>query len=140
MTWTPSSWRARPAKHIPEDYPDLDHLKDVEQRLAAFPPLVFAGEVRTLKQRLASVEAGGGLRRRLAAYAGQQGGLFALVDGVDQLGLEVAAGPHHQALVGDVVMHALAQLGFELLAHHVHLGALIQPGERILEDERAGAR
>ena len=58
MTWTPSSWRARPAKHIPEDYPDLDHLKDVEQRLAAFPPLVFAGEVRTLKQRLASVAAG----------------------------------------------------------------------------------
>ncbi|MEC7291323.1 MAG: 3-deoxy-7-phosphoheptulonate synthase, partial [Pseudomonadota bacterium] len=46
MTWTPSSWRARPAKHIPEDYPDLDHLKDVEQRLAEFPPLVFAGEVR----------------------------------------------------------------------------------------------
>ena len=55
MTWTPNSWRARPAKHIPEDYPDLDHLKDVEQRLAAFPPLVFAGEVRTLKQRLATL-------------------------------------------------------------------------------------
>lgn len=58
MTWTPSSWRARPAKHIPEDYPDLNHLKDVEGRLAEFPPLVFAGEVRTLKQRLASVAAG----------------------------------------------------------------------------------
>ena len=58
MTWTPSSWRARPAKHIPEDYPDLNHLKDVEGRLAEFPPLVFAGEVRTLKKHLASVAAG----------------------------------------------------------------------------------
>ena len=58
MTWTPNSWRARRAKHIPEDYPDLAHLKDVEARLAEFPPLGFAGEVRTLKQRLASVAAG----------------------------------------------------------------------------------
>ncbi len=58
MTWTPNSWRARPAKHIPEDYPDTAALADVESRLAAFPPLVFAGEVRTLKQRLASVSRG----------------------------------------------------------------------------------
>ena len=58
MTWTPNSWRARPAKHIPEDYPDPTHLKNVEERLAEFPPLGFAGEVRTLKQRLASVAAG----------------------------------------------------------------------------------
>ncbi len=58
MTWTPSSWRARPAKHIPEDYPDTAALAAVEQRLADSPPLVFAGEVDLLKQRLASVAAG----------------------------------------------------------------------------------
>ena len=58
MTWTPNSWRARPAKHIPEDYPDPAALADVEARLKAFPPLVFAGEVRNLKKRLASVAAG----------------------------------------------------------------------------------
>ena len=64
MTWTPSSWRARPAKHIPEDYPDLDHLKDVEQRLAAFPPLVFAGEAVRLRAALAEVAEGRARFRR----------------------------------------------------------------------------
>lgn len=58
MTWTPSSWRALPARHIPEDYPDAAHLADVEARLAKFPPLVFAGEARKLKARLGDVAAG----------------------------------------------------------------------------------
>ena len=58
MSWTPSSWRSKPARHIPEDYPDLDHLADVEKRLGAFPPLVFAGEARRLKAQLADVAAG----------------------------------------------------------------------------------
>jgi len=58
MTWTPYSWRSKPAKHIPEDYPDLDHLASVEQTLASYPPLVFAGEARRLKKRLGDVAAG----------------------------------------------------------------------------------
>ncbi len=58
MIWTPSSWRERPAKHIPEDYPDSTALANVEKRLQDFPPLVFAGEVRNLKSRLADVAAG----------------------------------------------------------------------------------
>ena len=58
MSWTPSSWRDKPARHIPEDYPDVAHLVDVEARLAAFPPLVFAGEARKLKARLGDVAAG----------------------------------------------------------------------------------
>ena len=58
MTWTPSSWRSKPAKHIPEDYPDLDHLARVEETLASYPPLVFAGEARRLKRRLGEVAAG----------------------------------------------------------------------------------
>ncbi len=58
MTWTPSSWRNKPAKHIPEDYPDTDALAAVEQQLRGYPPLVFAGEARRLKTRLADVAAG----------------------------------------------------------------------------------
>ncbi len=56
--WTPSSWRSRPAKHVPADYPDPDALTAVEDRLRAMPPLVFAGEARRLKALLGSVAAG----------------------------------------------------------------------------------
>ncbi|MGD1933951.1 MAG: class II 3-deoxy-7-phosphoheptulonate synthase [Candidatus Phaeomarinobacter sp.] len=56
-TWTPQSWRAKPAKHIP-DYPDAAKLADVEKTLAGYPPLVFAGEARQLKADLAEVAEG----------------------------------------------------------------------------------
>jgi 3-deoxy-7-phosphoheptulonate synthase len=56
--WTPSSWRAKPAKHLPTDYPDAAALERVEQTLRAYPPLVFAGEARSLKARLGEVAAG----------------------------------------------------------------------------------
>ena len=56
--WSPSGWRARPAKHIPADYPDPAVLDRVETTLRGMPPLVFAGEARQLKARLASVAAG----------------------------------------------------------------------------------
>jgi 3-deoxy-7-phosphoheptulonate synthase len=55
--WTPESWRAKPAQQIP-DYPDQAALKAVEQQLAGFPPLVFAGEARKLKRALGKVAAG----------------------------------------------------------------------------------
>lgn len=55
--WTPNSWRDRPAKQMPE-YPDAAALKDVEDRLGNFPPLVFAGEARKLKAKLAQVAKG----------------------------------------------------------------------------------
>ena len=58
MSWTTDSWRAKQARHIPEDYPDLKHLADVEGRLRASPPLVFAGEARQLKAELAKVGRG----------------------------------------------------------------------------------
>lgn len=58
MTWTPADWRKLPAKHIPEDYPDAAALAAVEAKLKSYPPLVFAGEARTLKERLAEVAAG----------------------------------------------------------------------------------
>ncbi|MEM9421507.1 MAG: 3-deoxy-7-phosphoheptulonate synthase class II [Pseudomonadota bacterium] len=58
MTWSPDSWRQKPAKHIPDDYPDPAALASVEAQLGTHPPLVFAGEARTLKERLAAVSRG----------------------------------------------------------------------------------
>jgi len=41
--WQTDSWRNFTAKHIP-DYPDQNHLSEVEKTLGNFPPLVFAGD------------------------------------------------------------------------------------------------
>lgn len=57
MTWTPDSWRSKPARQQP-DYPDLEAVREVEKELAASPPLVFAGEARRLRSMLASVANG----------------------------------------------------------------------------------
>ena len=57
--WSPDSWRSKPIVQVP-DYPDAAALADVEAKLAAFPPLVFAGEARELKKGLAQVAAGEG--------------------------------------------------------------------------------
>ena len=45
--WAPDSWRAKPISQAPE-YPDQSKLRQVEDRLRAYPPLVFAGEARRL--------------------------------------------------------------------------------------------
>jgi len=58
MSWTPDSWRDKPARHLPQDYPDPAALAAVERELAGYPPLVFAGEARTLRASLAEVAAG----------------------------------------------------------------------------------
>src|SRR6185503_774149 len=55
--WTPDSWRRRPIQQVPV-YPEPQALADVEKQLSTFPPLVFAGEARSLKKRLARVAAG----------------------------------------------------------------------------------
>ncbi|HHD75672.1 MAG TPA: 3-deoxy-7-phosphoheptulonate synthase class II [Campylobacterales bacterium] len=57
MNWTPSSWRDFPIKQQPT-YPDQKALKDVEAELSSYPPLIFAGEARKLKQQLAKVGRG----------------------------------------------------------------------------------
>src|SRR3954470_11807579 len=55
--WTPSSWRSRPAGQQP-DWPDEGRVDDVLKRLAALPPLVFAGEARRLTAALGDVAEG----------------------------------------------------------------------------------
>ena len=61
MTRNPtlSSWRNYPIKQQP-DYSDQTHLQAVESQLRDLPPLVFAQEIRDLKQKLADVAAGKG--------------------------------------------------------------------------------
>ena len=56
-TWTPQSWRSRSIKQNPA-YPDADALDRMEQRLATYPPLVFAGEARRLKAALGRAASG----------------------------------------------------------------------------------
>ncbi|RIA36153.1 3-deoxy-D-arabinoheptulosonate-7-phosphate synthase [Ectopseudomonas oleovorans] len=55
--WSPDSWRAKPIQQQPE-YPDAAHLGRVEQTLAGYPPLVFAGEARELRRQFAEVTQG----------------------------------------------------------------------------------
>ncbi len=55
--WTPDGWRARPAAQQP-DWPDTDALDAVLADLRALPPLVFAGEARTLTDSLAAAAEG----------------------------------------------------------------------------------
>ena len=55
--WSPGSWRSKPRMQMP-DYPNPKALAEVEAQLATFPPLVFAGEARSLKRVLAQVAAG----------------------------------------------------------------------------------
>jgi len=55
--WSPSSWREKPILQQPT-YPNQLELKTVLEELRNFPPLVFAGEARSLKSQLAEVANG----------------------------------------------------------------------------------
>jgi 3-deoxy-7-phosphoheptulonate synthase len=55
--WSPESWRGKPIRQVP-DYADDAALAAVEATLRNYPPLVFAGEARRLKQGLAAVAEG----------------------------------------------------------------------------------
>ena len=57
MDWLPSDWRLRPRVQPPE-WPDVAALEAVEAKLRKYPPLVFAGEARKLKQHLAAASRG----------------------------------------------------------------------------------
>jgi len=55
--WTLNSWKKFPAKHLPE-YQDQKELDLVLSKVKKYPPLVFAGESRSLKKALADVVQG----------------------------------------------------------------------------------
>jgi len=55
--WTPSSWQTHPASQQP-DWPDPGHLEQALKQISSFPPLVFAGEARSLEASLGQVAAG----------------------------------------------------------------------------------
>ncbi|AVO36441.1 class II 3-deoxy-7-phosphoheptulonate synthase [Pukyongiella litopenaei] len=55
--WLKSDWRALPRVQMP-DYSDQDALHAVEAQLAKYPPLVFAGEARRLKEHLGAASRG----------------------------------------------------------------------------------
>ena len=50
--WEKSNWRSKPRVQMP-DYTNQDILNSVEKQLSSYPPLVFAGEARNLKEKLA---------------------------------------------------------------------------------------
>ena len=55
--WNPKSWRIKTALQQP-NYKDLSALEEAEKQLGKYPPLVFAGEARSLKAHLAKVSKG----------------------------------------------------------------------------------
>ena len=55
--WSPTSWRSRPIKQQPL-WPDQADLERALKQIAGYPPLVFAGEARSLQAGLAKVAAG----------------------------------------------------------------------------------
>jgi len=57
QAWTPSSWQHHAAEQQP-DWPDADGLHAALKTLSSYPPLVFAGEARSLQSSLAQVAAG----------------------------------------------------------------------------------
>jgi len=54
LKWSPDSWRGKNIKQVPV-YPDAHALGKVEEQLRSYPPLVFAGEARRLREALAEV-------------------------------------------------------------------------------------
>ncbi len=57
--WKPYSWKKKIALHQPK-YESESHLNSAVSRMKKLPPLVFAGEVRHLKQELAKCSKGSG--------------------------------------------------------------------------------
>ncbi len=52
--WSPQTWRDFPVEQQP-DWPNSNDLETVLKEISALPPLVFAGEARTLKDQLSKV-------------------------------------------------------------------------------------
>ncbi|MCB9947710.1 MAG: 3-deoxy-7-phosphoheptulonate synthase class II [Rhodospirillaceae bacterium] len=57
--WTPAAWRQKTASQMPV-YEDPEGIAAAEKTLLRYPPLVFAGEARSLRASLRKVAAGEG--------------------------------------------------------------------------------
>ena len=57
--WTPDSWKSKTALHQP-NYLDEKKLEKTVKKMKKLPPLVLAGEVRSLKNELAKCVDGNG--------------------------------------------------------------------------------
>ncbi|CAI0449561.1 unnamed protein product, partial [Linum tenue] len=55
--WTVDSWKTKTALQLPE-YPNESDLQDVLKTIEDFPPLVFAGEARSLEEKLGDAAVG----------------------------------------------------------------------------------
>ena len=55
--WSPTSWQTMPAHQQPE-WPDSADLDRALKQIRSYPPLIFAGEARSLRSLLAHVAAG----------------------------------------------------------------------------------
>ena len=55
--WAPDTWRGREIRQVP-DYPNPATIARAEETLANYPPLVFAGEARRLREHLGGVAEG----------------------------------------------------------------------------------
>ncbi|MBU0729849.1 MAG: 3-deoxy-7-phosphoheptulonate synthase class II [Proteobacteria bacterium] len=56
-SWSNSSWQNFPAMQQPK-WPDQEEYNTIMEELSKLPPLVFAGEIRTLKKQLAMAAEG----------------------------------------------------------------------------------
>ncbi|MDC1498478.1 3-deoxy-7-phosphoheptulonate synthase class II [Amylibacter sp.] len=57
LAWNKAGWRNKERIQMP-DYMDQEALSAVESRLSSYPPLVFAGEARSLKNKLGAASRG----------------------------------------------------------------------------------
>ncbi|KAL7082511.1 hypothetical protein ACP275_14G102800 [Erythranthe tilingii] len=55
--WSLDSWKSKKVSQLP-DYPDENSLESVLKTLESFPPIVFAGEARSLEEKLAQAALG----------------------------------------------------------------------------------
>ena len=58
-SWTPDSWKTLPAEQQP-DWEKSEVYSKVISEISGYPPLVFSGEVRALKQQLGDAAQGNG--------------------------------------------------------------------------------
>jgi 3-deoxy-7-phosphoheptulonate synthase len=55
--WSVDTWKSKKAVQLPE-YPNKEDLESVLGIIDSFPPIVFAGEARSLEERLAEASMG----------------------------------------------------------------------------------